>query len=29
MIDGHVEWRNFKQFQPRAGGNGYGPCFYY
>jgi prepilin-type N-terminal cleavage/methylation domain-containing protein len=29
MIDGHVEWRPFQQFIPRAGGNGIGPCFYY
>jgi prepilin-type N-terminal cleavage/methylation domain-containing protein/prepilin-type processing-associated H-X9-DG protein len=29
MIDGHVEWRPFQQFIPRAGGNGEGPAFYY
>jgi prepilin-type N-terminal cleavage/methylation domain-containing protein/prepilin-type processing-associated H-X9-DG protein len=29
MFDGHVEWRPFQQFMPRAGGENYGPCFYY
>jgi prepilin-type N-terminal cleavage/methylation domain-containing protein/prepilin-type processing-associated H-X9-DG protein len=29
MIDGHVEWRPFQQFVPRAAGVGYGPAFYY
>jgi len=29
MFDGHVEWRPFQQFIPRAGGEGLGPCFYY
>jgi prepilin-type N-terminal cleavage/methylation domain-containing protein len=29
MIDGHVEWRPFRQFVPRAGGDGGGPAFYY
>jgi prepilin-type N-terminal cleavage/methylation domain-containing protein len=29
MIDGHVEWRPFQQFIPRAGGQSQGPCFYY
>jgi prepilin-type N-terminal cleavage/methylation domain-containing protein len=29
MMDGHVEWRPFRQFMPRAGGEGEGPCFYY
>jgi prepilin-type N-terminal cleavage/methylation domain-containing protein/prepilin-type processing-associated H-X9-DG protein len=29
MIDGHVEWRPFQQFIPRAGGEGGGPAFYY
>jgi prepilin-type processing-associated H-X9-DG protein len=28
MLDGHVEWRPFQQFIPRAGGNE-GPAFYY
>jgi hypothetical protein len=29
MLDGHVEWRNFKDFNVRAGSSGSGPCFYY
>jgi prepilin-type N-terminal cleavage/methylation domain-containing protein/prepilin-type processing-associated H-X9-DG protein len=29
MFDGHVEWRPFQQLIPRAGGESYGPCFYY
>jgi prepilin-type N-terminal cleavage/methylation domain-containing protein len=29
MFDGHVEWRPFQQFIPRAGASGEGPCFYY
>ena len=29
MIDGHVEWRPFQQFIPRAGNDGEGPAFYY
>jgi len=29
MFDGHVEWRPFQQFIPRAGSDSYGPCFYY
>jgi len=29
MIDGHVEWRPFRQFIPRAGGENEGPAFYY
>jgi prepilin-type N-terminal cleavage/methylation domain-containing protein len=29
MIDGHVEWRPFRQFIPRAGADSEGPCFYY
>jgi prepilin-type N-terminal cleavage/methylation domain-containing protein len=29
MIDGHVEWRPFQQFIPRAGGEAGGPAFYY
>jgi prepilin-type N-terminal cleavage/methylation domain-containing protein len=29
MIDGHVEWRPFQKFIPRAGGDAGGPAFYY
>jgi len=29
MIDGHVEWRPFRQFIPRAGGNNQGLSYYY
>jgi prepilin-type N-terminal cleavage/methylation domain-containing protein/prepilin-type processing-associated H-X9-DG protein len=29
MFDGHVEWRRFQDFIPRAGSDGSGPCFYY
>jgi prepilin-type N-terminal cleavage/methylation domain-containing protein len=29
MFDGHVEWRNFQQLIPRAGGPQIGPCFYF
>jgi prepilin-type N-terminal cleavage/methylation domain-containing protein/prepilin-type processing-associated H-X9-DG protein len=30
MVDGHVEWRPFQQFIPRASGEGgVGPAFYY
>jgi len=28
MVDGHVEWRIFKNLIPRAGGNG-DPYFWY
>jgi len=29
MLDGHVEWRPFQQFIPRAGPDGEGPSYYY
>jgi prepilin-type N-terminal cleavage/methylation domain-containing protein len=29
IIDGHVEWRRFQDFIPRAGGDSTGPCYYY